>query len=149
MLKRCAFFFIGTLRDIGLLLSSLASFVASTRLIRSGAGAIDSPKQFCQTFDQYDKSGVPEKIYSDDFSMAGREKMFIFGIFKLYISNFAYYNLYQSKLKAITRKKYDIHFLIRTLDFSLEFREDESDLDGSPKKNVESVNKHQWPTSSA
>ena len=69
--------------------------------------------------------------------MACREKTFIFGIFKLYISNFAYYNLYQRKLKAITRKKYVLHFLIRTLDFSLEIREDESNLHESPKKNLE------------
>ena len=63
--------------------------------------------------------------------MACREKMFIFGIFKLYISNFAYYNLYQSELKAIMRKKYAIHFLIRPLDFSLEIREDPIHLGSS------------------
>ena len=73
--------------------------------------------------------------------MACREKMFIFGIFKFHVSNFAYYRykLYQRKLKAITRKKYAIHFLIRPLDFSLEVHEDESDLQGSPKKNLEAV----------
>ena len=55
-------FFSGSFRDIGLLLSSLTSFVASTRLIRSGVGAIDIPDQSCQMFDQYDPSEVPEKI---------------------------------------------------------------------------------------
>ena len=47
-------FFRGMFRDIGLLLSSLTSFVASTRLIRSGVGAIDGPDQSRQLFDQYD-----------------------------------------------------------------------------------------------
>ena len=83
------FFFRGSFRDIGLLLSSLTSFVASTPLTRSGIGANDSPDHSRQLFDQYDPSEVPEKIFSGDFSMACREKMFIFGIFKRYISNFA------------------------------------------------------------
>ena len=81
--------------------------------------------------------------------MLCREKMFIFGIFKLYISNFAYYNLYQRKMKAITRKKYAIHFLIRPLDFSLEIREDPIHLHGSPEKNLEAVSKNELHTSSA
>ena len=55
-------FFRGTLRDTGLLLSSLASFVASSRLIRSGVGAIDSPDQSRQGFEQYDTSEVFEKF---------------------------------------------------------------------------------------
>ena len=55
-------FFRGTLRDTGLLLSSLASFVAYTRLIRSVIGAIDSPGQFRQGFEQYNISEVLEKI---------------------------------------------------------------------------------------
>ena len=42
--------------------SSLSLFVASTRLIRSGVGAIDSPDQSRQLFDQYDPSEVPEKF---------------------------------------------------------------------------------------
>ena len=63
--------------------SSLTSFVVSTRLIRSGVDAIDSPDQFRQLVDQYDPSEIPEKIFSVDFSMACREKMFIFGIFKV------------------------------------------------------------------
>ena len=44
------------------LLSSLASFVASTRLIQSRIGAIDSPDQSRQGFEQYNTSEVLEKI---------------------------------------------------------------------------------------
>ena len=43
--------------------SSLLSFVASTRLIRSGVGAIDSSDQFRQDFEQYDTSEVLEKVF--------------------------------------------------------------------------------------
>ena len=146
----CAFFFRGSFRDIGLLISSLRSFVAFTRPIRSGVSAIDSPDQSRQLFDQYDPSEVPEKFSRATFRWLVVKKMFIFGIFKqLYISNFAYYNLYQRKLKAITRKKYAIHFLILLLDFSLEIRENESDLHGSQKKILEAVSKNEWNTSSA
>ena len=42
----------GTLRDIGLLLSSLALFVASTRLKRSRVGAIDTSDHSRQVSDQ-------------------------------------------------------------------------------------------------
>ena len=59
----CVSFFRGVSGAIVVLHSSLSSFVVSTRLIRSGAGAIDSPDQSRQTFDQYDTSGVPEKIF--------------------------------------------------------------------------------------
>jgi len=147
-LDLCVFFRV-TLRDIRLLLSLLASFVASTRLIRQEVGAIGSPDQSRQTFDQYDTSGVPEKNFSNDFSIACGEKMFIFDIFKACISNFVYYNLHQRKLKTITQKKYALHFLIRCLHFSLEIREDESNLHGSPKKNLEAVSKNEGHTSSA
>ena len=74
--QQCVFFR-GSFCDIGLLLSSVTLFVASTRLIRSGVGAIDIPDQYRQLFDQNDPSEVPEK-FSRDFSMACREKMFIF-----------------------------------------------------------------------
>ena len=67
--------------------------------------------------------------------------MFIFGIFKLYISNFAYCNLFQNKLKAITQKKYVIDFLIRPIDFSLEIREDPIHLQRFPKKNLDALSK--------
>ena len=130
-------------------LFSIVSFFASTRPIRSGVGAIDNPDQFAQVFEQYDISEVLERIFSDDFSMACRQKMFIFGHFKACISNFAGCNLYQSKLNVITRKKYALYFLIRPLDFSLETREDEWTLHESPKKNLEAVSKNKGHTSSS
>ena len=81
--------------------------------------------------------------------MACREKMFILGIFKLYISNFVYYNLYQRKLKAIMRKKNAIHFLIRPLGSSLEIRQYEWDLHGPTEKNLEAVSKNERHFASA
>ena len=130
------------------ILSSLALFVASTRLIRSEVGAIDSPDHSRQLFDRYDPCEVPENFLGRLFDALSCKNVH-FGIFKLYISNFAYYNLYQRRVKAITRKRYAIHFLIRPLDFSLEIREDESDLHGSPKKNLEAISKNEWHTPSA
>ena len=47
--------------------SSLSSFVASTRLIRSGVGAIDSPDQSRQGFEQYDTSEVLENFFQLTF----------------------------------------------------------------------------------
>ena len=44
------------------LLTSLVSFVASTRLIRLEVGAIDTPNQSCQSFEQYGASEVLEKF---------------------------------------------------------------------------------------
>ena len=117
-------------------LFSMVSFFASTRAIRSGVGAIDNPDHSGQVFEQYDISEVPEKNFSDDFSMACCQKIFIFGHFKACVSNFAGCNLYQSKLNVITRKKYALYFLIRSLDFSLEFREESTHLHESPKKNI-------------
>ena len=130
-------------------LFSMVSFFASTRPIRSGIGAIDNPDHSGQVFEQYDISEVPEKNFSDDFSMACRQKMFIFGHFKACISNFAGCNLYQSKLNVITRKKYALYFLIRPLDFYLEIREDSTYLHVSPNKNLEAVSKNKGYTSSA
>ena len=129
-------------------LFSMVSFFASTCPIRSGVGAIDNPDQLGQVFEQYDISEVPDKNFSDDFSMACRQKMFIFGIFRACISNVANYNLYQRKLKAITRKRYAFYFLIRPLDFPLETREDKLTLDESPKKSLEAVSKNKEHTSS-
>ena len=63
----CAFFFRGTSGGIVVPLSSLASFVASTRLIRSRIGAIDSPDQSRQGFEQYNTSEVLEKISQATF----------------------------------------------------------------------------------
>ena len=53
MFSKCAFFFKGTSGGIVVLLSSLASFVSSTRLAWSRIGAIDSPDQSRQGFEQY------------------------------------------------------------------------------------------------
>ena len=117
-------------------LFSMVSFFASTCPIRSGVGAIDNPDQSGQVFEQYDVSEVPEKFFSDDFSMACRQKMFIFGHLKACISNFTDYNLYQRKLNVLTRKKYALYFLIRPLHFYLETREDELSLHESPNKNL-------------
>ena len=76
--------------------SSLSSFVASTRLIRSGVGAIDSPDQSRQCFEQYDTSKV-EKGFSVDFLIAYRQKILILGIFKACISKIAYTSLENTK----------------------------------------------------
>ena len=54
-------FFRGVSGAIVVLHSSLSLFVASTRLIRSGVGAIDSSDQSRQGFEQYDTSEVLEK----------------------------------------------------------------------------------------
>ena len=67
---------------------SKVSFFASTCPIRSRVGAIDNPDQSGQVFEQYDVSEIPEIFFSHDFSMACRQKMFIFGHFKACISNF-------------------------------------------------------------
>ena len=45
-------FFLGVSGGIVVLLSLLASFVASTRLILPGIGAIDNPDQSRQAFEQ-------------------------------------------------------------------------------------------------
>ena len=47
--------------------SSLSSFVASTRQIRSGVGAIDNPDQSRQVFEQYDTFEVLEKGFQSTF----------------------------------------------------------------------------------
>ena len=109
-------------------LFSMVSFFASTCPIRSGVGAIDNPDQSGQVFEQYDVSEVPEKIFSDDFSMACRQKMFIFGHFKACISNYTDYNLYQRKLDVLT---------------------DDLSLHESPNKNLETVSKNKGHTSSS
>ena len=60
-IDKVCFFRGGGSGGIVVLLSSLTSFVASTRLIRSAVGAIDSPDQSRRVFDQYDPLEVPEK----------------------------------------------------------------------------------------
>ena len=59
--------FLGSSGGIVIILSLLASFVASTRLIWSGVGAIDSPDQSRQGFEQYDTSEVLEKFFQLTF----------------------------------------------------------------------------------
>ena len=47
-----------------------------------------------QILDQRDIPVVSEKIFTPDISMVRRQKMVIFGVLKVFISNFTYYNLY-------------------------------------------------------
>ena len=61
---------------------------------RSGVGAIDSPDRFEKVLDQRYIPEVSEKIFTHDISMIRRQKMVIFGVLKVFISNFTYYNLY-------------------------------------------------------
>ena len=61
---------------------------------RSGVGAIDSLDLFEQVLDQRCIPEVSEKIFTHDISMIRRQKMVIFGVLKVFISNFTYYNLY-------------------------------------------------------
>ena len=60
---------------------------------RSGVGAIDSPDLFEQVLDQRYIPEVSEKLFTHDISMIRRQKMVIFGVLKVFISNFTYYNL--------------------------------------------------------
>ena len=75
-------------------LFSMVSCFACTCPNRSGVGAIDNPDRSEQVFDQYDIPEDPEKNFTNDFSMEGHQKMFIFGVLDDFISNFTYYNLY-------------------------------------------------------
>ena len=70
MKKTGVCFFKGDYGGIVVLHSSLSSFIASTRLIRSGVGAIDSPDQPRQGFEQYDTSKKSLKKVLGDFTMA-------------------------------------------------------------------------------
>ena len=79
--------------------SSLSSFVASTRLIRPGVGANDSPDQSRQGFEQYDTAEVLEKVFSVDFLMPRRQNILIFGIFKGCISKIAYTTLENAEIE--------------------------------------------------
>ena len=59
---------------------------------RSGVGAIDNPDQFEQVFDTCHIPEISEKTFTDDISMAHPWKMYFFGVYKAFISNFTYYN---------------------------------------------------------
>ena len=72
-------FFRGGNCDTVLHLFSMVSFFTCTRPNRSRVGAIDKPDRPEQVFDQYDIPEDPEKNFTNDFSMACHEKMFIFG----------------------------------------------------------------------
>ena len=72
----------------------MVSFFTRTRPNRSRVGAIDKPDCPEQVFVQYDIPKDPEKIFTNDFSIVGHEKMIIFDIFDDFISNFTYYDLY-------------------------------------------------------
>ena len=61
---------------------------------RAGVGAIDEPDRSEQVLDQRYIPDVSEKIFTHDISMIRRQKTFIFDVFKAFISNFTYYNLY-------------------------------------------------------
>ena len=74
-------FFRGVSGAIVVLHSSLSSFVASTRLIRSEDGAIDSPDQSRQGFEQYDTSEVLEKVFTRLFDGLSSKNSQIFDIF--------------------------------------------------------------------
>ena len=106
----------------------MVSFFTCTRPNRSRVDAIDKPDRPEQAFDQYDIPQDPEKIFTNDFSMVGHEKMIIFGVFDDFIHNFTYYDLYWRKVKVLTQKKYAIRFFMSPLDFSWDIREDSKTL---------------------
>ena len=87
-------FFRGGDYDTVLQLFSMVSFFTCTRPNRSRVGAIDKPGRPERAFDQYDIPEDPSKIFTNDFSMVGHEKMIIFGVFDDFISNLNYYDLY-------------------------------------------------------
>ena len=90
---------------------------------RSGVGAINNPDRSEQVFDAYYISEVSKKNSWATFRWSVLRKCEFLVVFKAFISNFAYYNLYQRKLKGITWKKYAVHFSIRPLHFSLKTSE--------------------------
>ena len=72
----------------------MINIFAYTSPNHSEVGAIDNPDQFEQVFDTYYIPETSEKIFMDDISMVRPQKIVVFGGFKAFISNFAYYNLY-------------------------------------------------------
>ena len=61
---------------------------------RSRVGAIDSPDRFEHVFDPYYVQEVLEKIFTHVVSMVRAQKVVFFSVFKAFVSNFLYYNLY-------------------------------------------------------
>ena len=87
-------FFRGASGAAGIHFSLMVSFIASTCPNRSGVGALDNPGLLEQVLEQYDIPDVSEKNFEHDFSIVCRQKMFIFSLSTVYMSNFTYYNLY-------------------------------------------------------
>ena len=87
-------FFRGTPGGIVTHIFLMVSFFVCTCPNRSGVGAIDKPDRFEQMFDQHYIPEVSEKILTRAFSMIRRQKIVIFGVLKVFISNFICYNLY-------------------------------------------------------
>ena len=76
------------------LFSIMVNIFTCRRPNRSKVGAIDSLDLFEQVLDQRYIPEVSEKIFTHDISMIRRQKMVIFGVLKVFISNFTYYNFY-------------------------------------------------------
>ena len=72
----------------------MANIFTCRRPNRSRVGAIDHPDRFEEVSDQHYIPDVTEKNFKDDSSMIHRQKTFIFGVLKAFISNFTYYNVY-------------------------------------------------------
>ena len=68
-----------------------------------GGGAIDHPDRSEQVPDQHYIPGVTAKIFKDDISMIHRQKTFIFGVLKAFISNFTYYEV-EDRIQNTDRK---------------------------------------------
>ena len=72
----------------------MANIFTCRRPNRSEVGAIDHPDRSEQVRDQHYIPNVTEKIFKNDISMIRRQKTFLFGVLKYFISNFTYYNIY-------------------------------------------------------
>ena len=87
-------------------------------------GTIDESDRFEQAFDTYYIPEASKKIFMDDIQMVRLQKTHVFGGYKAFTSTFTYYNLYSTKLKVITWKKYALRFSIRPIHLSLKTSED-------------------------
>ena len=68
----------------------MINIFAYTSPNRSGVGAIDNPDQFEQVIDTNYIPEASEKVFMDDISMVRPQKMWVFGGYKAFISNFPY-----------------------------------------------------------
>ena len=64
----------------------MANIFTCRRPNRLGGGAIDHPDRSEQVPDQQYIPDVTEKIFKDDISMIHRQKTFIFGVLKAFIT---------------------------------------------------------------